>query len=259
MATLDATVGGVLANSYETVAEANEYYTMRLPITAWENGDQALLLMMATRVLDAMAMPLRMYVPAKNGVAAHFVTRRMWAGAPATQIQRLAWPRTGLFDMNGRSLSPSISSHSVANPTVITTATPHGIVTGQRVLIDGVVGSSADINGERVATFVSATQFSIPVNVITAGIGGYVYIIPQALKDALAELAGALATSDSTLDNEVVVQGIKSVKAGSVALTFNDMIEQHVLPDMVWNLMPPSWFTSEIIEPAMPAQFDVVV
>lgn len=83
-------------------------------------------------------------------------------------------------------------------------------------------------------------------------------VIPDDLKDALSELAGQLGTTDTTLDNPVIVQGITSLKAGSVALTFKDMIEQHVLPDMVWNLMPPSWFTDELIEPAMEAQFDVV-
>jgi hypothetical protein len=83
-------------------------------------------------------------------------------------------------------------------------------------------------------------------------------VIPDDLKDAESELAGFLGTGDSTLDNAVIVQGLTSIKAGSVSLSFKDMIEQHVLPDFVWNLMPSSWFTDELIEPAMPALFDVV-
>jgi hypothetical protein len=71
--------------------------------------------------------------------------------------------------------------------------------------------------------------------------------IPQELKDATAELAGQLGNSDTTLDNDIQVQGITSIKAGSVALTFKDMIESHVLPDFVIQLMPDSWFTSEKI------------
>lgn len=82
--------------------------------------------------------------------------------------------------------------------------------------------------------------------------------IPQALKDAQAELAGQLIASDTTQDNAVAVQGITSIKAGSVALTFKDMITQHVLPDAVWLLMPDSWFTEEIVEPALLGQFDVI-
>jgi DnaT-like ssDNA binding protein len=73
-------------------------------------------------------------------------------------------------------------------------------------------------------------------------------IIPQDLKDAESELAGQLAIADRTLDNDIVTQGITSIKAGSVALTFKDIVEAHVLPDAVINLMPPSWMTDEIID-----------
>lgn len=83
-------------------------------------------------------------------------------------------------------------------------------------------------------------------------------VIPDDLKDATAELAGALGTSDSTLDNDVIVQGLTSIKAGSVSLSFKEMIEQHVIPEMVWNLMPSSWFTDETITPEKTALFDVV-
>lgn len=83
-------------------------------------------------------------------------------------------------------------------------------------------------------------------------------VVPDALKDATAELAGQLLISDTTLDNAASAQGISSVRAGSVSVSFKDMVEAKVLPDAVWNLMPPSWFTAELIEPAMPALFDVV-
>lgn len=191
MATLDATVGGAASNSFLTLAEALDYFSMRTEVAGWENADdQNVLLMMATRVLSAMAMPMKTYVPDANGVGAYFITRRTWTGAPATTTQRLPWPRTGMYDANGNEIASNV--------------------------------------------------------------------IPLDLKYATAELAGALGTSDTTLDNDVIVQGLTSVRAGSVALTFKDMIEKHVLPDMVWNLMPPSWFTEEIITPARPALFDVV-
>jgi hypothetical protein len=83
-------------------------------------------------------------------------------------------------------------------------------------------------------------------------------VIPADLKDAVAELAGALGTSDSTVDNDVIVQGITSIKAGSVALSFKDMIAQHVMPEMVWNLLVPSWYTDEVITFQQTALFDVV-
>jgi hypothetical protein len=191
MATLVATPGAADANSYETLAEALAYFETRSAVPGWENADdQEVLLMMGTRVLDAMARPRKTFVPASANMAAHYITRRTWTGAPATSTQKLAWPRTGMYDANGNAIASNI--------------------------------------------------------------------IPQDLKDALSELAGALGTSDSTVDNDVIVQGLTSVKAGSVALTFKDMIERRVLPDMVWDLMPPSWFTDEVITPAWPALFDVV-
>lgn len=83
-------------------------------------------------------------------------------------------------------------------------------------------------------------------------------VIPQALKDAESEMANQLAKADRTLDNDISIQGITSVKAGSVALTFKDNIEVKPLPDAVFNLLVPSWLTDEIITPAWPAEFDVI-
>lgn len=76
--------------------------------------------------------------------------------------------------------------------------------------------------------------------------------IPADLKAATAELAGQLATSDRLSDNKAVVQGITSVKAGSVAVSFDaDQVETtKVIPDSVMFLLVPSWLTDETIERA---------
>jgi len=85
-------------------------------------------------------------------------------------------------------------------------------------------------------------------------------VIPKELKAAEAELAGQLVVSDTTLNSDVITQGLTSVRAGSVALTFKDYIPTMVIPDAVWMLMPASWFTEEIIQLTGSglAQFDVV-
>ena len=83
-------------------------------------------------------------------------------------------------------------------------------------------------------------------------------VIPQELKDMESELAGQLLMADTTLDNAQSIGGITSVKAGSVAVTFKDDIAAHVLPSAVLNLAPPSWFTDELVEAAISAQFDVI-
>lgn len=73
-------------------------------------------------------------------------------------------------------------------------------------------------------------------------------VISQELKEAQAELAGQLGIADRTLDSDIAVQGITSIKAGSVALTFKEMVQAQVLPDAVIAIMPPSWFTDELID-----------
>ncbi len=83
-------------------------------------------------------------------------------------------------------------------------------------------------------------------------------VIPQDLKDAESEFAGQLLKGDRSLDNDVIVQGLTSVRAGSVALTFKDQIFPQVMPDAVLNMMPDSWFTDELYESANQAQFDII-
>lgn len=107
MPTIDATVGGANANSYETQAEANTYFDNRIAIVpAWPTtGDNAIrALIMGTRTLDALAQPFKTFFPAQGGSPAYYRVRRQWTGAPATTTQRLAWPRTGMLDANGNEI-----------------------------------------------------------------------------------------------------------------------------------------------------------
>lgn len=85
-------------------------------------------------------------------------------------------------------------------------------------------------------------------------------VIPQELKDATAELAGQMSLADRMIDNDVAAQGITSVKAGSVAVTFkeNGIQVLKVLPDSVRMLLVPGWLTDLTVEGMYPAQLDVV-
>ena len=65
-----------------------------------------------------------------------------------------------------------ITSNSLANPSVVTTPVPHGLTTGQVILISGVSTSDPTINGEQTVTVTSTTTFTVPVNVTTGGTGG---------------------------------------------------------------------------------------
>jgi hypothetical protein len=149
------------------------------------SGNEAYLLT-ATRILDALAQPFKTFMP---GTPPYYRVRRQWTGAPATATQRLAWPRTGMYDANGNAIASTV--------------------------------------------------------------------IPQALKDAESEFAGQLLRGDRTLDNDVIMQGLTSVKAGSVSLSFKESIVAQVIPDAVYNLMPQSWLTDELYEPANSAFVEV--
>jgi hypothetical protein len=53
-----------------------------------------------------------------------------------------------------------ITSNSAANPTVVTTPVPHTLKSNERILISGVSGSNAEINGEHWVTCLGPTTFS---------------------------------------------------------------------------------------------------
>lgn len=73
----------------------------------------------------------------------------------------------------------AITSSSVANPTVITTATNHGLTTGNQVIIRGHTGETPDITGTLyTVTVTGLTTFTIPVNVTVGGTGGTLGVFP---------------------------------------------------------------------------------
>lgn len=82
--------------------------------------------------------------------------------------------------------------------------------------------------------------------------------VPYELKCATAELAGQLLKADRTLDSDVAVQGLTSLKAGSVSLGFREAQLPQVLPDAVLELLVPSWYNEEVILPQYTAEIAVL-
>lgn len=71
-------------------------------------------------------------------------------------------------------LSPentNITAISIANPTVITTSSPHGLRNEDQIIITNS-NSTPSIDGVRSVTVLSTTTFSVPVNVTIAGTQG---------------------------------------------------------------------------------------
>lgn len=92
--------------------------------------------------------------------------------------------------------------------------------------------------------------------------------IPRELKEAQCEFAAQLYAADRVADNDAAKQGVTSVKAGSVAVTFKDIDESDpesvdmllrrlsfdlqwaskTVPDAVRQLLVPTWFTAHTIK-----------
>jgi hypothetical protein len=69
----------------------------------------------------------------------------------------------------------TITSSSVADPTLITTSAPHALVVGSVVVIAGHTGATPSLNGAHTVTTVpTTTTFTIPVSVTVGGTGGTV-------------------------------------------------------------------------------------
>jgi hypothetical protein len=69
-------------------------------------------------------------------------------------------------------------------------------------------------------------------------------IIPDELKDATAEFAKQLLEADRTDDNPIETLGLKKLRAGPVALEWDEDTAAKVVPDVVANLLPPDWYAS---------------
>lgn len=73
-------------------------------------------------------------------------------------------------------------------------------------------------------------------------------IIPVQLKNAVCELAISTLVSDVFADSDVAAQGITSIKAGPVSLTFKDEIAARGLPSFVTTLLPSSWKCESVVD-----------
>lgn len=106
----------------------------------------------------------------------------------------------------------TITSSSIANPTVITCSANHPFANGDVVNIQGHTGSTPAISGSYTISNVTATTFTIPVNATVGGSGGTVGIAFPA-RDA-----------DGNIDGEEVYLGVEvsaTVGAGTPTLTAN--------------------------------------
>lgn len=123
-------------------------------------------------------------------------TRRIAAGLSVADLARLTNTTDRLIERleNGDNCDPqiterlldvlgpsvAITSSSIANPSNILTAA-NKFVSADTVTIAGHGGSTPAIDGDRVATVVNATNFTIPINVTGGGTLGTARLSPTTL------------------------------------------------------------------------------
>lgn len=147
---------------------------------------------------------------------------------PLTTNANASWDTQAASVDNGtKGAAIVVDTSSVANPSVITTTTAHGFLTGDTVLIASHVGSTPDINGSHTVTVTGTTTFTIAVNVTVGGTGG-------------------TATRTSTRNGGYVWQQVTALTLGGY--TNFAGIAQHSVDDVVFTTLAS--FTVVTVAPA---------
>lgn len=120
------------------------------------------------------------------------------------------------YTLNTSQRAFPIASISTANPGVVTTSVPHGLTTGQKVLISGTT-TTPSVNAEQTVTVLTTTTFSIPVNVTSgqAGAGGQ-FVLSNTVNGGV----GYLEVSDYSGFTNVVVK----IRSSADDTTYADLI-----------------------------------
>ena len=102
----------------------------------------------------------------------NFDPKDQFSQSQALKVQELSISGSD-YQMYNLTVSPSvtITGNTAANPTVVTTSGPHGLITGEYVTITGS-NSTPTLNGTSQVTVTSATTFTVAVNVSVAGTTG---------------------------------------------------------------------------------------
>lgn len=111
--------------------------------------------------------------------------------------------------------NPAISSNTLANPTVITTSAPHGLISGNSITIAGS-NSTPVIDGARTVTVLTTTTFTVPVNVTVAGTAG-TYVVNN-LSSEVGDISVDVSTGKAQYHNGTTASPIVT-EAHSATLT----------------------------------------
>lgn len=134
--------------------------------------------------------------------------------------------------------SKTITTSSVANPSVITTSAAHGWASGDVVSIQGHAGSTPTINSTYTITVTGTTTFTIPVNVTVGGTGGTVKRISSSggrIYIHTTEVQGTSPTNDVLVEDSIdgsvwaTIDTVPQITAvGTVMRAIAGNIREHV-------------------------------
>jgi hypothetical protein len=152
-----------------------------------------------------------------------FVPGAITIDALAVKINTVGATPAGIFSaMLGK--SGNISSVSIGSPTTITTSTPHGLVTGEAIVIAGTSTLATTI-GSWTVTVTGASTFTIPVAVVsvTTGTGTWATVKAtiQANSSAAATVITTTASHGLTTGTNITIKGSTASPSlnGSYAVT----------------------------------------
>jgi hypothetical protein len=114
----------------------------------------------------------------------------------------------------------TITSSSIASPTVITTAAPHLLQTGDSVVISGHTSVTPALDGSYTVTVTGASTFTVPVNVSNDGVGGTVQRTSRrgwAAQNQTFSVAGTSATVTVQDSHEAVAGSFANLTGGAFA------------------------------------------
>lgn len=112
------------------------------------------------------------YLSGVNDIPGQILLEARALGQDPFYISANSTDTSGAFNPDLKTIT-AISGTSVANPTVITTSSNHGLATGDEIIISGS-SSTPTIDGIHTVTVTGATTFTIPVNVtVTSSTGKF--------------------------------------------------------------------------------------
>lgn len=118
----------------------------------------------------------------------------------------------------------SVLSNTVGNPTsIISTAAPHGLITGQSITVVGSTTSTPSLDGTYIVTVLSPTTFSVPFACTVAGTDGSFFLTDNEFLIGSSDIETATNLTVSVNNNGIVNANNGTPSTSLVTLRFSNI------------------------------------